>query len=120
MIAMIISVIILVGLYLSINGMILGNYLLIGILVCHIMIIFSTSSLAIGFFRAAAEQEPKSRPPAQGYSYPTNLLLQLALAVAGYHLFLLGHNLLAGALLVTIPIAFAANVLHFFVYTLNK
>jgi hypothetical protein len=105
------------SIYASMNGILAGTYILFTLIAIHISTVIFISSVMIG--TSLAKSDSKKEKTAPETSARVKFLMQLFVAVAGYHLFTLGYMLIAGMLIVTIPIAFFSNLISVKVNAIN-
>lgn len=95
----------LLGMYFSANGVILGTYFLVGLVFLHMFSVVFTSVVFLFAKDVPLENDLRM--------IGIRLIIQCFIALVAYHLYTLGFVMLSGSVAVTLVIAFFSNILSF-------
>lgn len=110
MVQIILATTFVVGMYLSMNGIVYGTYVIFALIAIHIATIVFTSIVLIATANLKTDEITTTHE--SNRKSIDRFMMQIFIGLAGYHLFTIGYVLFTGILIPALTIAFFGNMLH--------
>lgn len=108
MIQILLALIMTVGIHFSTQGFLIATNILIGIVLLHIALFVISSITALSLIGANISHDEKVKSTIR---ISNKILIQLFLALSGYHLYTIGYTLLVGMLVISLPVTMLATII---------